>query len=142
MDQQSVDKFKTICTRIKQATPPAYKWQWDDRFDVALISFDKADKENILSAVLSEFMKQWDHKSIGKAAKQVQKLVKSIFDIKPGQLIFTTDESMSCVLLAAWWPWGDGSTFSIRVGIFSITSEAIDENETKSLLAASFQIAS
>ena len=141
MESPTADKFKAICCRLHEAIPPSFARQWDDRFGVALISFDSAVREKILAALKADFPHQWDKSSIGKARKEVNKTVKSVFNINTGQFVFSTDENQIFVLLAAWWPWGNGATISLRVGIFAAGNETIDDAEAKKLLTSWFSIA-
>lgn len=129
MSENNLDIFKQLCSNIINNTPAEYKWQWDDRFNVALVVFEKKDIEKIFSTVINEFMAKWEAKTIAKASKFIRKLVKSIFDIKPGQVIFTSDEKLSAVLLAAWWPWDNGSNVSLRIGIYPVNKDEVDEEE-------------
>ncbi len=133
-------KFEKICRNIRRVTPTGHKWQWDDRFHVALIAFDKKEMESVFPAVIGEFMQQWDSRTIAKASKLIRKLVKNLFDIKPGQLIFATDENVHSALLAAWWPWANGSIISLRIGIFPTGKEELDRDEIRKCLAGWFDI--
>jgi hypothetical protein len=38
--------------------------------------------------------------------------------LMPGQLLFTSDPNQDALIFCAWWPWGDGKTISIRVGLY------------------------
>jgi hypothetical protein len=140
MDAHICDKFETICRSIRRVTPPSHRWQWDERFHVALMAFDKIEMEAIFSAVIGEFMHQWDYGTIAKSSKIIRKLVKNLFDIKPGQLIFTSDENLHSVLLAAWWPWANGSIISLRIGIFPAGRDPLDRDEIKKCLVEWFDI--
>ncbi len=140
MDEQTLLNFERICCSIRNNTPARYKWQWDERFHVALIAFDKEDMETIFSAVIGGFMEQWDVKTIAKASKSVRRIVKDIFDIKPGQIIFAADESVHSVLLGAWWPWADGTIISLRIGMFPAGKDALDPEESKNALVRWFGI--
>ena len=134
------EKFEKVCRNIRAGTPPQYKWQWDDRFHVALVAFEKKDMEAIFAVLLAEFTEQWDSRTIAKSSKQVRELVKKLFDIKPGQIIFAADESIHSVLLGAWWPWANGSIISLRIGMFPMGKEPIDQAATKKCLVEWFGI--
>jgi hypothetical protein len=118
MNENDSLAFQSICKEIAASTPPGKSWEWDDRFGAALIVLEKKDAEKVFSAVINQFMSRWDASTVSKASRRIRSIIKKDFDLRPGQLIFTTDENLSTILLAAWWPWGNDSSISMRVTIF------------------------
>ena len=98
---------------------------------MALIAFAKEDTRAIFSTVSNEFDQQWDAATISNASGLIGELVNSSFGISPGQIIFTSEQGAGLILFAAWWPWDNGSTISLRIGIFSLEEHALDEDEKK-----------
>ncbi|MCU0843729.1 MAG: hypothetical protein MUC76_02250 [Spirochaetes bacterium] len=119
MNTQNLDRFREICTRIAEGTPHGHSWKWDDRFNAALMAFDAAVKERVFGTVINEFVQHWDATSIAEASQRVRGIVDSTFDIRPGQLIFAAEANGDFILLAAWWPWANGSIISMRIGLYS-----------------------
>ena len=138
MVTHDLEKFKKICSRISFSMPSSYQWQWDERFHVALIAFEKEDTGAIFSTVSNEFDQQWDATAISNASGLIGELVNSSFGISPGQIIFTSEQGAGLILFAAWWPWDNGSTISLRIGIFSLEEHALDEDEKKEHLTEWF----
>ena len=134
----NLEKFRKICTQITFSMPSSYRWQWDERFHVALIVFEKEDMESILSIVSNEFDQQWDSTTIDNASDLIGKLADSLSGVSPGQRIFTSEEGASLILFAAWWPWGNGSNISMRIGIFSPEEYTFDKDKKKEYLAEWF----
>jgi hypothetical protein len=133
-----LEKFKEICSQISSSMPSSYQWQWDERFHVALIVFEKEDMGAILSTVSNEFDHQWDASTISSASGPIGELVNSFLGILPGQIIFTCEQGAGLILFAAWWPWGNGSTISLRIGIFSLEEHSFDKNKGKKHLTEWF----
>jgi hypothetical protein len=138
MVTHNLEKFKEICSQISFCVPSSYQWQWDERFDVALIVFEKEDKGAILSSVSNEFDQQWDAATISSASGPIGELVNSFLGILPGQMIFTCEQGAGLILFAAWWPWANGSTISLRIGIFSLEKSTFDINKRKKHLTEWF----
>jgi len=134
----NLEKFRKICTQITFSMPSSYRWQWDERFHVALIVFEKEDMESILSTVSNEFDQQWDSTTIANASDLIGKLVNSLFGVSPGQRIFAFEEGAGLILFAAWWPWDNGSNISLRIGIFSLEEHTFDKDKKKEHLAEWF----
>lgn len=138
--ENNLESFATVCRQIHRDTPPKYSWSWDSRFGVALLVFDKEDSEAVFASVIKEFMAKWDSRTIAKSSELVRKVVKATFDIKPGQLIFTSDEDLGALLLAAWWPWANGSVISLRVGIFPAGKRTLQQEDVRRHLVEWFGI--
>lgn len=120
---------------------PSYcRWTWDDRFHVALIVIDQKDMEAVFSAVINCFVEQWDYRTIAEASVKVRNLLASLFEVKPGQVVFTSDEGVDSVLLAAWWPWANGRVISLRVGIFSCEDKRFSEGSVRNRMMEWFGI--
>ncbi len=39
--------------------------------------------------------------------------------LSPGRLIFASEANGDFILLAAWWPWANGTIISMRIGLYS-----------------------
>mgnify|MGYP001044993158 CR=1 FL=1 len=140
MSSHGLDALKAICTRLVRATTPSYEWTWDGRFQTALLVFGAADREKICSELISLFMGKWDVNTIEKASVMVREHVGGRMDIKPGQVIFASDNGVHTLLFAAWWPWGDGTRISLRVGLCAERSGAGIEEKQENLLREWFTI--
>ena len=138
--QEIVDHFKQICTRISSAIPDSYQWQWDTRFNVALVVIDKQNMPSILSLISQEFNQKWNDANIDNAPEVIMDVVNNIFGIQPGQILFSSDDRNDLILLAAWWPWGNGINISLRIGLFQPKTEMISQPEVEALLREWFSL--
>ena len=119
MSTPDLSRFREICTRIAAGTPHGHSWKWDERFNAALMAFEAAEKERVFGAVINEFVQHWDVGTIALASQRVRGIVDSTFEIRPGQLIFASEANGDFILLAAWWPWANGTIISMRIGLYS-----------------------
>ncbi|MCP4138029.1 MAG: hypothetical protein GY754_44105 [bacterium] len=127
------DLFKKICTQVTVNVPPVYRWQWDRRLGVGFIAFAKEDLEVIFSAVTKAFDMKWDSSNYNTSAF-MPKLVDHLAGMSDLQLVFTSEGLEDAVVYAAWWPWGDGSNISLRVGLFRTGNEPVGNEEAKAFL--------
>jgi hypothetical protein len=138
--QQILGQFKTICTRIHTAMPSTYRWQWDTRFSVAMIVIERRDMPVILGSISKEFNGQWNDANIDSAPEAVMNVVNDTFGIQPGQILFNSDDQQDMVLLAAWWPWGNGVNVSLRIGLFETKDHTITPADAENHLRDWFQL--
>lgn len=123
-----MSKFETTCKAIKKLVPAKIKWEHDGRFNAALAALDRETADSLIDDITSCFENRYDHKTYKKGSKQEKKLAKALFGLSKGQFLFTsTDEEIT--LYGAWWPWGDNSSVSLRVGFFTISDGMLEGEE-------------
>ena len=115
MDEQKYPKLETTCRSIFQQSRQILSWGWDDRFQAALLQFPVTAKDAVLSMLNSHFDAHWGSSNIDKAPEVVQVVCDNLGGIRDDQLLFATDTSQDALILAAYWPWQNGQTISIRI---------------------------
>lgn len=142
MTRFNLEKFKTICGRIGLNIPNTNRWAWDEKYNHALMVFDKEDLELILLPIALEFDQKWDFSTIERSSRLINDFVQSGFGLMPGQNLFVAsdEEAQGLLLYATCWPWGDGDNFSLRIGLFSEDPDYPAPSLTKSLLTEWFEI--
>ena len=91
-------------------------WTWDGRFSVALAEFAVSQRQAIRSVLDRFFPAVWDSSSVAHACDTVLDTRQRLGGLMPGQLLFTPEHPSEGSLFCAWWPWGNGTTISIRIG--------------------------
>lgn len=137
MNSPNFEKYKTICMRIGLNVPTTTQWAWDEKFNHALVVFEKEDLELILLPIALEFEQSWDFSTIDDSSRLVYDFIQSGFGLMPGQNLFIAadDKAAGMLLYATCWPWGDGDKYSLRVGMFSETPNAQKPQATKAMLS-------
>ena len=140
MINKGLQRFCEVCEKLCYNLPGALEWEWEERFGVALTVFEKDDMAAVLAAVSGHFDSQWDSGTVGEAGDQISTLVDQMFGMQPGQLLFCSDDVSGLILFAAWWPWGNGASISLRVGMFPAGELPEDGTNTESLLKEWFRL--
>lgn len=112
-----MDTFEAFLEKVRGQVPSSYTWERDDRMNAWLVVINMNDSEQIKGSIAGLFGNTWDSSSLDKASKPEKAAAKSFGGIQKGQLLFTVLEGDS-VFFGAWWPWGDGTKVSLRVGRF------------------------
>ncbi len=80
---------------------------------------NKSDLKEVCGELLADFdgvlSWKWDRKTIRNAPDIVKTGAGEFGDMRSGQLLFTSDPKGNMLILAAWWPWGDGEVVSLRI---------------------------
>ena len=103
-------------SRLRDAWP-AQAWSWDHRFKCATSSLGAEAALKAKAILLGAVPAEWDELSFARAPEPVRGLAERCGEIRPGQALLTADPVAGMILFAMWWPWGDGSTTSIRIGV-------------------------
>ena len=103
--------------RLREAWPGT-GWSWDPRFKCVTSSFDKEIADRARAAMAGVLDGEWSPDSINQAPDEIRTLAARFGGVRTGQLLFTGELVGGRMhLFALWWPWGDGATISLRVGV-------------------------
>ena len=115
-------------------------WEWDNRFGGILAAFEATDKDRVLAIVSSQLPQVWDSATINEAPTRVSGAAENFSGLKPGQLLFNSDFTQDVMLLGLWWPWGNGTTISIRFVPYGLDSPASENEDIRAVLKGAFGI--
>ncbi len=107
---------------------------------MALAEFPLDKKGSVLGILDRYLVSRWDSVTIGEASETAQKVKGHLGGLMPGQLLFASDVSDDPPICCAWWPWGNGQTISIRVGLFSETADAEEKGALTEALKGWFGV--
>lgn len=93
-------------------------WEWDEKHRVVLTHFARNFADGIAVALEEHFADLWTAKTINRAPTQLKSQLLQYGKLSKTQKIFTMPASEDTpALVAIWWPWGHGNTFSLRLGV-------------------------
>jgi hypothetical protein len=124
-----ITSIEDICAGLINAFQEPLTWEWDGRFGAVLATCTTENKEDVQLSLKSHFKTIWDNSNTEEAPDAVLDAISHFGGLMPGQLLFTSDLNLDILLCCAWWPWGDGETFSIRVAPYS--KKISDEDKTE-----------
>jgi hypothetical protein len=100
---------------------PGTGWAWDPRFKSVASSFGKEIAGRARAAMSGVLDSEWSSATIDSASPDIRTLAGRFGGVRTGQLLFTGEMTDGMYLFGLWWPWGDGSTISLRVGVANCT---------------------
>jgi hypothetical protein len=109
------------CRQLISTLGKIVTWKWDDRFETVLAEFHLANKDIIRPLITEQMGETWTADLATCPPMVVQTVIDCFGGLAPGQTLFTSDPDQEGLLLCAWWPWGNGKTISIRLGVFADT---------------------
>lgn len=115
----STEPWQPIVDTLAQlrAAWPSRDWTWDPRFKCVTSSVP-ADAADAARGILATTVpSEWSDTTFATAPAEVRALSERCGEVRPGQALMTASPVAGMILFAMWWPWGDGSKVSIRLGV-------------------------
>lgn len=114
-----IDSWEALFRGLKELRTawPARGWSWDKRFSCVTSSFSSELDARARAAAGVVLTNEWTPTSIQKAPPHVRELSDRTGGIRAGQLVLSSASVGSSFAYCLWWPWGDGMTTSVRIGL-------------------------
>ena len=109
--------IEACCRRIIDQAAAALSWQWDDHIGTMLATFSIEHADLVTRVLDDTFASLWDESSIVDAPGPVRQIAESLGHLRAGQRLYMTPAEEKAVAFGAWWPWGNGKTISLRIGL-------------------------
>jgi hypothetical protein len=128
----NTEKLEKNCRKMLNEFEDQLTWKWDERFGTVLAEFDVGNKESVSNIIKIYMGDIWDNGNSKTAPEVVQTVINYFGGLSHGQQLFTSDPKGDDLVLCALWPWGNGKTISIRMGVFAeVLSDDDNEELTK-----------
>jgi hypothetical protein len=102
-------------------------WHWDEKQSAMLAEFSWEKTDRIMTKLREMFNDEWDKKNIKSLPIILKNELGELSSVSKKQLLFTrpaTDDQPALVALL--WPWGHGSTYSLRIKALTSTYASSD----------------
>jgi len=105
--------------RMKAAWPTR-GWSWDPRLLACTSSFTTEQEPSARKAVAMALQNEWTPSTIARAPAPLRDVVERCGGVRSGQLVLSTGPVNGLLTYGLWWPWGDGETVSLRIGLADV----------------------
>jgi hypothetical protein len=106
------------------ASWPAPPWSWDSRFNAVAASFAIALEPKVRESAMTAFPRGWTLKTIEAAPAALRAFVDTTGGLRARQRLLAGDELLAPTLFGLWWPWGNGETITLRIGVLGADANA------------------
>jgi len=122
---------------ITNALGDVFKWQWEEDRSALLSEFSRDKKDQAFNVLQQNFSEHWDKKAIKKAPKSLKSQLGELMNLNKEQCLFTRPATQETpALLAIWWPWGHGGTYSLRLVILDNSYDLAEVKSSNSILSS------
>jgi hypothetical protein len=96
---------------------PSHGWSWDARLSCVSSSFGVEFEGRARLAASLALPSQWTPKTLLQAPPALRDIAERTGGLREGQVIFASDGAGPAFGYGLWWPWGDETTTSFRIGL-------------------------
>lgn len=115
-------------------------WRWEEEKNVLLAEFASGKADKVIAILQQHCAHEWNIKSIKNAPKSIKIELADNAKLIKNQRIFTNPpKNDQKSVVAILWPWGHGSTYSLRLTLLDAPYEYIQPTSSKSFLSRFFQ---
>lgn len=96
---------------------PSPEWTYDGRLQCATSSIPMTAEAAARALIAAVTPATWTAATLAEAPAEAQALATRCGGLRAAQLLFWGGEPGSPGAFGLWWPWGDGATVSLRLGL-------------------------
>jgi hypothetical protein len=100
-----------------RASWPSYGWSWDARVSCVTSSFSVELEGKARSVAAIALSSEWTSATIQQAPAHLREIAERAGGLRAGQLVLSSAPVGNLFAYGLWWPWGDGMTTSVRIGL-------------------------
>ena len=99
---------------------PAPDWMYDRRLKCVASSIPLAREADARAAMAEVLPASFSVETLPGAPEGVKALVEKCGGLRAAQLLFWGGPDDAAGVFGLWWPWGDGTTVSLRIGLHDV----------------------
>jgi hypothetical protein len=96
---------------------PKRGWSWDSRVSCIASSFGVDLSDEARATLAGVFPHSWTHRTVTRSPAVLQQIAERTGGIRADQVLYSTDPHGGVIAFGLWWPWGDDTTISFRIGM-------------------------
>lgn len=96
---------------------PQRGWSYDSRFQCVASSFDASAAPRARALVATLLPHEWTSGTIAGAPPMIAGIAERTGGLRAAQIVFGAEPQGGLVPYGLWWPWEEGQTISLRIGL-------------------------
>ncbi|MEW6991912.1 hypothetical protein AADZ91_14645 [Colwelliaceae bacterium 6441] len=136
----SPEQIATLTASLRESLGDNIPWQYEEKLDVMLSEFAQNKSEVVLANLRKSLTDEWHSKTVKKLPKALKNQLGDLAKLAKNQQILAMPASESTpAIVALWWPWGHGGTYSLRIKVLNESYENIPENASSTGIFSYFK---
>jgi hypothetical protein len=113
------DSWLTLLDAMKRLRVawPARGWSWDARLSCVASSFNIEVEAQARTAAAIALTNEWTWTTMQRAPAPLRDVAERTGGLRAGQMLLASQAVGAVFAYGLWWPWGNGMTTSVRIGL-------------------------
>ncbi len=112
----SSEQIQAISEPLRQSLGDNITWQYDEKFNGMLSEFAQNKSDVVFANLKPQLIDEWDNKSAKRLPKALKEQLGDLAKVSKNQKILAVPATEELpTMVALWWPWGHGGTYSLRI---------------------------
>lgn len=112
----SSTEIEQISLPLRESLGDNIPWKYEEKLPAMLSEFAQNKADVVLDNLRKTLVHEWDVKTAKKMPKSLKKDLGDLSKITKQQKILAVPASDNTpTIVALWWPWGHGGTYSLRI---------------------------
>lgn len=113
------DSWSVVFNTMKslRTSWPQRGWSWDGRLSCVSSSFNVEIEPAARAAAAVALPEEWSPTTLSQAPAHLREVAERAGGMRSGQLLLSGAPVGRAFAYGLWWPWGDGTTTSLRIGL-------------------------
>jgi len=132
-------EIRSAATQLTEAFGELLTWHWEEDKHVLLAEFASGKTDKVVAILNKYYADEWNRKSIKHAPNTMTQELGGYAKLVKEQRVFTnspTENEKTVVSLL--WPWGHGSTLSLRLTLLETPYEYVEAPQTENFITRLF----
>jgi len=128
------ENIELMSLQLRESLGSNITWQYEQRLNVMLSEFAQNKSDDILEKLRLSLADEWHSKTAKKLPSTLKSQLGELAKISNHQMILATPATEKTpAIVAFWWPWDHGGTYSLRIKVLEQSYENIPEQQSSGI---------
>lgn len=129
----SPQQVEAMTTELRESLGSNIPWKYEEKYHVMLSEFAQNKADVVLANLRKTLPDEWQGKNAKKLPVELKEQLGSLAKLSKNQKILALSANENKpTMVAFWWPWDHGGTYSLRIMILNNSYENMANNSSSS----------
>ncbi|MDG1750567.1 MAG: hypothetical protein P8I03_02725 [Thalassotalea sp.] len=127
----SPEQIENLTAELRHSLGDNIPWKYEEKLAVMLSEFAQNKSDVVLEKLRNTLTDEWHSKTAKKLPKSIKEQLGDLAKLSKNQRILAVPaKDSSPALVALWWPWDHGGTYSLRIKVLENSYENTPEQSS------------
>lgn len=127
----SPEQIESLTAKLRDSLGDNIPWKYEEKLTAMLSEFAQNKSDVVLENLRNTLTDEWHSKTVKKLPNAIKEQLGDLAKLSKNQRILALPaERSSPAIVALWWPWDHGGTYSLRIKVLENSYENTPETST------------